>query len=358
MDVRDRAASVRRSLVSVAVAAGAVALIRAFAACGRRLRAACCRVAEWRSSAPGWVAMAEVDVVTGAFGYTGRYITERLLDAGRTVRTLTGHPERPNPFGERVAVAAFDFDDRERLTGHLRGASSLYNTYWIRFPHGDVTFEGAIRNTGTLIEAAHDAGVRRFVHVSITNPSEDSPFEYFAGKARIEAMIRASGLSYAIVRPTVVFGREDILVNNLAYLLRRVPVFGVPGSGTYRLRPVSVEDLADLCVRAATEDDDRVVDAVGPETFTFEELLRTIARAIGRRVALVHVPPAVALVAASAIGRLVGDVLVTKDELEGLMAELVTTDGPATGSRRLTEWLQVNAATVGTRYASEVGRHY
>ena len=302
--------------------------------------------------------MAELDVVTGAFGYTGRYITQRLLDAGRTVRTLTGHPERPNPFGERVTVAAFDFDDRERLTEHLRGATALYNTYWIRFPHGHVTFEGAVRNTGTLIEAARDAGVRRFVHVSITNPSEDSPFEYFRGKARIEAMIRVSGLSYAIVRPTVVFGRQDILVNNLAYLLRRVPVFGVPGSGTYRLRPVSVEDLADLCVRAATEDDDRVVDAVGPETFTFEGLLRTIARAIGRRVAFVHVPPAVALAAASAIGRVVGDVLVTRDELEGLMAELVTTDGPATGSRRLTEWLHKNAAIVGTRYASEVGRHY
>jgi NADH dehydrogenase len=303
--------------------------------------------------------MAELDVVTGAFAYTGRYITQRLLGAGRTVRTLTGHPERPNPFGERVTVAAFDFDDRERLTGHLSGATTLYNTYWVRFPHGDVTFADAVRNTGALIEAARDAGVRRFVHVSITNPSEDSRLEYFRGKARIEAMIRASGLSYAIVRPTVVFGRQDILVNNLAYLLRRVPVFGVPGSGTYRLRPVSAEDLADLCVRAATEDDDgRTVDAVGPETFTFEELLRTIARAVGRRVAFVHVPPTVALVAASAIGRLVGDVLVTKDELEGLMAELVTTDGPATGSRRLTEWLQANAATVGTRYASEVGRHY
>jgi NADH dehydrogenase len=302
--------------------------------------------------------MAEVDVVTGAFGYTGKYITERLVQADRSVRTLTGHPNRPNPFGDRIAVAPLDFEDRRELVQDLRGAATLYNTYWVRFSYGDVTFERAVRNSQTLIDAAREAGVGRNVHVSITNPSEDSPFPYFRGKARVEAIIRASGLSFAIVRPTVVFGREDILINNLAFILRRLPVFGVPGSGSYRLRPVSVEDVADICVRAGAAGDDHVIDAVGPEIFTFEELLRTIARALGRRVAFVHVPTTVALAAAAGIGRLVGDVLATRDELEGLMAELVMTDGPATGTRVLTEWLAENATTIGTRYASEVSRHY
>jgi uncharacterized protein YbjT (DUF2867 family) len=302
--------------------------------------------------------MPEGDVVTGAFGYTGRYITARLLESGRSVRTLTGHPNRPNPFGDRVAVAAFDFEDRRKLAGHLGGATTLYNTYWVRFPRGDVTFERAVANSETLIHAAGDAGVRRIVHVSITNPSEDSPFAYFRGKARVEQMIRDSGLGYAIVRPTVIFGREDILTNNIAYFLRRVPVFGIPGSGSYRLRPVSVEDVADICVRSGRTESDDVIDAVGPETFTFEELVRLIARTIGSRTLFVHVPPAVALTAAAAIGRVVGDVMVTTDELDGLMAELVTTEGPATGIRRLTEWLAQNAAVVGKRYASEVSRHY
>jgi NADH dehydrogenase len=171
-------------------------------------------------------------------------------------------------------------------------------------------------------------------------------------------MIRDSGLGYAIVRPTVIFGREDILINNIAYILRRVPIFGIPGSGSYRLRPVSVENVADICVRSGRAESDGVVDAVGPETFTFEELIRLIAQTIGRRTLFVHVPPAVALTAAGAIGRVVGDVMVTRDELDGLMAELVTTEGPATGVRRLTEWLVQNAAVVGTRYASEVSRHY
>jgi NADH dehydrogenase len=302
--------------------------------------------------------MADVDVVTGAFGYTGRYITERLLEAGRSVRTLTGHPNRPHRFGDRVAVAPLDFEDRRGLVEHLRGAATLYNTYWVRFPYGNVTFDGAVRNSETLIEAAREAGIRRIVHVSITNPSEDSPFPYFRGKARVEALVRASGLRFRIVRPTVVFGRQDILINNLAFILRRLPVFGVPGSGSYRLRPVSVEDVADICVRTEAAGDDQFIDAVGPEIFTFEELLRTIARTIGRRVAFIHVPTTMALAAAAGIGRLVGDVVATRDELAGLMAELVTTDGPPTGSRILTEWLAENSATIGTRYASEVSRHY
>jgi NADH dehydrogenase len=302
--------------------------------------------------------MPQVDVVTGAFGYTGRYITARLLESGKSVRTLTGHPNRPNPFGDRVDVAAFDFENRRKLAGHLRGATTLYNTYWVRFPRGDVTFERAVANSDTLIHAATDAGVRRIVHVSITNPSEDSPFAYFRGKARVERMIRDSGLGYGIVRPTVIFGREDILINNIAYILRRVPIFGIPGSGSYRVRPVSVEDVADICVRSGLAESDEAIDAVGPETFTFEELVRLIAQTIGSRTLFVHVPPAAALTAAAVIGRMVGDVIVTRDELEGLMAELVTTEGPKTGVRGLTEWLAQNAAVVGRRYASEVSRHY
>jgi uncharacterized protein YbjT (DUF2867 family) len=302
--------------------------------------------------------MADADIVTGAFGYTGRYITGRLLESGRSVRTLTGHPNRPSPFGDRVGVAPFDFDDRRKLVEHLLGATTLYNTYWVRFPHGDVTFERAIANSETLIGAAKDAGVRRIVHVSISNPSEDSPFGYFRGKARVEEIIRDSGLGYTIVRPTVVFGREDILINNIAYILRRLPVFGIPGSGSYRLRPVSVEDVAEICVRSGLGDSDEVIDAVGPETFTFEELVRLIAQTIGSRTLFVHVPPTSALTAAAVIGRVVGDVILTRDELGGLMAELVTTEGPATGTKPLTEWLAQNAALVGRGYASEVSRHY
>ncbi|MGH2649759.1 MAG: NAD(P)H-binding protein [Actinomycetota bacterium] len=300
----------------------------------------------------------DLDVVTGAFGYTGRYITERLLSNARRVRTLTGHPNRPNPFGNQIEVARFEFGDRAKLEKRLEGADTLYITYWIRFPYRGMTFETAVGNTETLIGAAGDAGVRRIVHVSITKASEDSPFPYFRGKARLERTVRKSGLSHAIVRPTVIFGREDILINNIAYVLRRLPVFGIPGPGDYRVRPVSVEDVADICVRAGQREEDEIIEAVGPETFTFEELVRLIAERVASRARIIHVPPSAALVASRVIGFLVRDVLVTKDELEGLMANLVVTDGPTTGNRRLTDWLAQNAATVGRTYASEVSRHY
>jgi NADH dehydrogenase len=257
-----------------------------------------------------------------------------------------------------VAVARLGFDDAAELAASLRGADTLYNTYWVRFPRGEVTFDRAVSNTEALIGAARDAGVRRFVHVSITNPSEDSPFPYFRGKARVERLIRESGLGFSIVRPTVIFGRRDILINNIAYVLRRLPVFGVPGSGEYRLRPVAVEDVAEICVRGGESDADETVDAVGPETYTFEALVRLIANRIASRSRIVHVPATIALVAASAIGRAVGDVVLTRDELEGLMAELIVTEGPATGERRLSGWLSEHASSVGSRYASELSRHY
>src|SRR5262249_37427495 len=149
------------------------------------------------------------------------------------VRTITGDPSRADPFGGRVEAFPFSFDDPARLTETLRGADTLYNTYWVRFDWRGTTYAQAIANTRTLFAAAREAGVRRIVHVSITNPSESSSLPYFRGKAELERDLRESGISYAIVRPTVVFGREDILINNIAWLLRRLPLFVIPGDGSY-----------------------------------------------------------------------------------------------------------------------------
>jgi NADH dehydrogenase len=300
----------------------------------------------------------DVDAVTGGFGYSGKYITERLLAAGRSVRTLTGHPDRANPFGDRVSVFAFNFDRPAALVESLRGADTLFNTYWVRFARGRTTFDAAVENTKTLLRAAKEAGVRKIVHISIANPSEGSPLPYFRGKAILERTIIDSGLGYAIIRPTVIFGREDILINNIAWLLRRSPAFAIPGNGEYRLQPVFVEDVADMAVRAAREAGNAVFDAVGPETFTFNELVRLIARKIGSRARIVHVPPGPVLLASRLIGFVVDDVVLTRDEVAGLTSGLLVSDAPPRGSTRLSDWLDENAAVLGTRYASELGRHY
>ena len=301
----------------------------------------------------------ELNVVTGAFGYTGRYITQRLLSAGERVRTLTGHPDRSNPFGDCVSVAPFNFEDPAELVRSLKGATTLYNTYWVRFAYGDSTFDRAVHNTKVLIKAAEEAGISRIVHISITNPSEHSPLPYFKGKATLERAIVSSKLSYAIVRPAVIFGGgEDILINNIAWLLRHFPVFGVPGSGDYRLQPVFVEDLAEIAVDAARHHGSLILDAVGPEVYTFGQLVELIAGAVGSRARIAHLSKERTLSALRLLGWLVRDVVLTAEEVEGLMSDLLVSSDAPRGKTRLSEWLRQNAEHVGARYASELDRHY
>jgi len=315
------------------------------------------------------MAQTRLNIVTGAFGYTGRYIARLLLDRGERVRTLTGHPDRPNPFAGAVEAFPYNFDNRAALVENLRGAEILYNTYWLRFPRGGVGFGHAVENSRILIGAAAEAGVRRFVHISVTNPSEDSPFPYFRGKAAVERAVIESGLSHAIVRPTVLFGGEDILINNIAFMLRRLPVFGVFGRGDYAIQPVHVGDVAALAVRLGDGRDDVVRDAAGPERYAFEELLALIRQAVGSKARLIHVPPALGLAAAGALGLLVRDVVITRDEVRGLMAGLlVSHEGtreagraahrPPTCPTRFSEWLREHAAELGASYRSELARHY
>lgn len=300
----------------------------------------------------------EFDVVTGAFGYTGKYITRRLLEAGRTVLTLTGHPNRPSPFDRPVCVAPFNFDQPRALVESLRGGVTLYNTYWIRFPYGQMTYEKAVENSLTLIEAAREAGVRRIVHVSIANAEVDSPLPYFKGKGLVEKAIKESGLSYAILRPTVIFGPEGILINNIAWLIRRFPVFAAPGSGDYQLQPIFVEDMAELAIAAAERDDNSVIEAIGPEVYTFNELVRLIADVLHRRTMIMDLPPGMALRLSQWIGRAVGDVILTEDEVTGLMASLLVGRGAPTGRTRLSNWLKLNAHKIGVEYLSELRKHY
>lgn len=303
------------------------------------------------------------DVVTGAFGYTGRYIARQLLAAGRRpVRTLTGRPAAAiaaaDPFGGRVAALPFNFDRPELLAESLRGADTLYNTYWVRFDAGDITFDRAVANSRILFQAAAAAGVRRLVHISITNPDAHSPLPYFRGKGLVEQALPDSGLSYAIIRPALVFGEGDILLNNIAWLLRRFPVFAVAGDGQYQAQPVYVADLAALAVAAGPGTDNAVMDAVGPETYTFDELVRLIAAAIGRPARIVHLPPLWVLLLARLLGLLLRDVALTKEEIAGLAANLLTSSNPPQCPTRLSAWLSENGNKLGRAYASELGRHY
>jgi uncharacterized protein YbjT (DUF2867 family) len=294
--------------------------------------------------------------VTGAFGYLGRYIAQRLLASGHEVLTLTNSVNRENPFGEKVRVAPFNFEQPKLLTQSLQGVEVLINTYWVRFDHKLFTHAQAVANTRVLFAAAKEAGVRRVVHVSITNPDLHSDLPYFRGKAELERSLFASGLSYCILRPTVLFGKEDVLINNIAWALRRLPVFGVYGKGDYRLQPIYVDDVAAAAVEKAAETKNEIVEAIGPETFTYRELVQMIAQKLGLKRTIIGVPPWLGYWACRLIGLLLHDVVATREEIRGLMENRLFVTAPPLGKTKLSEWVEKHKDTLGRRYTSEMRR--
>ncbi len=299
----------------------------------------------------------EFDIVTGAFGYTGKYITRRLLAMGRGVRTLTGHPGRHDPFNGEVEVAPLQFDRPAELAESMRGATTLYNTYWVRFARGEVTYEKAVQNTRILFQAGRAAGVGKIVHTSIANPSLGSPLGYYEGKARIEEILAGLGTSYAILRPTVIFGVEDVLINNIAWILRHLPAFAIPWPGDYPLQPVYVVDFAELAVNLGRQE--------GHQFWTPSALKSSPLRSWsidcttrGSRARLIPTPPWLALNLSRLVGKGVRDVLLTEDELKGLMAGLLVSASAPTCPTRFSEWSERHAHLLGRHYASEIDRHF
>ncbi|MEX0630756.1 MAG: NAD(P)H-binding protein [Chloroflexota bacterium] len=298
-----------------------------------------------------------LDAVTGAFSFTGRAIAGRLLSEGRDVVTLVRRHGAPDA-DSRIRTAIVTLDDAAAVLDALRGVDTLYNTHWIRFARGKLSFDLATDRTLRLLDAARRAGVRRVVHVSVVNASEMAPTAYFRAKARLEADVRESGLSYAIVRPTLTFGSGDILVNNLCWVLRRFPVFVIPGDGCYLLQPVHVDDVARIAVQAGQASVDLVTDAAGPDILTFNQFVRLLADTVRSRAWLVHAPSPLSLAASRVLGLLVRDVMLTRDEVTELTASLLVSDQPPRGTIQLGTWASAHAAEMGRKYHSELDRHY
>jgi len=299
-----------------------------------------------------------MDIVTGSFGYIGKYITQELISSGRRVKTITTHPDKPNPFGNDVKAYPYSFDNPGLLISILKGCDTLFNTYWVRFNYGKSSFEKALRNTHILFDSAKKAGIKKIVHISVTNPSESDSLPYYRGKALQEKMLKELGISYCIIRPTLVFGAEDILINNIAWTIRKFPFVPIFGSGDYKVQTIFVEDLASIAIECAEKNTSETLDAIGPETFAYEEMLRIMASALNRDVKFFHIWPNVGILLGKIIGFFVNDVLLTKDELRGLMANKLTSQQTPNGKTKFTEWLKANKETIGDRYTSELDRHF
>jgi uncharacterized protein YbjT (DUF2867 family) len=301
----------------------------------------------------------QTDAVTGAFGYSGAAIARDLLLAGHRVRTLTGHPGRA-PADTAVDVRPMDFGDPSALERDLRGVHTLYNTYWIRFPRGGATHYTAVANSRVLFDAAARAGVQRIVHSSITHADDPaaSSYSYFRGKAAVEEHLKSTGIPYAIARPSILFGGDGVLLNNIAWLLRRLPVFAIGGDGSYRVRPIHIDDLATLMIELAGRADNVTVDAVGPESLPFREMVTAIRAATGSHAVIVSVPAFAIPPVARALGVAVRDELLTSDEYYALTAGMADSSAPATGVVKLTDWIAAHGDDLGRHYANEIDRHY
>lgn len=297
--------------------------------------------------------------VTGVFSYSGRFIAEALLARGWEVVALgRSRPSPADGLAERVSFHPLLLDDEESLVSGLAGCEVLFNTYWVRFEHAGMTFAQAIERSRRLFRGAAGAGVHRIVHLSVSNASADSPFPYFRGKAAVEAVLRGGDRPYAILRPTLIFGgRQEVLVNNIAWLLRRLLLFLLPDGGRCRLQPVSVFDLARIAAELGESEGNLILDLAGPETFTFADFVAQIKDAVGGHARLVAAPSGLVSASAALAGLLLRDRLLTRDELGALTTDLLTCTTPTTEGR-FTDWLKENASWLGSDYANELRRNW
>ncbi len=299
--------------------------------------------------------MARRAVVTGAFSYVGAAVAAELLRRGYAVHTLTNRRAPADAGGITSAPLAFD---PEHLAREMAGVDAFVNTYWIRLPHGGQTFDTAVENSRVLVSAAVRARVGRLVHVSVSNASLGSNLGYYAGKARVDEAVRAAPIPHAIVRPTLVVGPNDVLTSNVAWLLRTFPFFLVPGGGRAPVEPVTLSDTGRIIADAAQATGDLDVDAAGPDVMTFRDYVHLVARAVGVTRPVLGAPAWLSLAALSAVGPLVRDVILTREEWLGLAQGLLVSKKPPLGRESVAGWLLAHGSSLGRAYANDLRRHF
>ncbi len=296
--------------------------------------------------------------LTGAFSYSGRYIAKKLLSKGIKIRALTNHP-KPELFPQHsIPVFPLQFKEEGPLIDFLKGTEVFINTYWIRYPHKEQTHEKAATNIQFLTQCAKRAGIKKIIHLSVSNPSEESALSYYKGKAQAEKMIKESGLSYLILRPTLIFGLEDILINNIAWLLHAFPFFVLPSPVDYSVQPIYAGDVADIAYEHLLCKESKTIDAAGEEVYRMDELVRMISRSIGLPRPVLLWPKPIAQGCIKMLSLMLQDRVLTGEELCGLMGNLLISFEKPRGKTSFKKWLNQYGSRLGKTYTNDFKRYY
>jgi uncharacterized protein YbjT (DUF2867 family) len=279
--------------------------------------------------------------VTGASGFVGRHITALLARRGHQVRALLRRDDRGRAAAGLPAERTVgDLADPAVLAAFTRGADVIVHLVGIIVEAGAATFEAVhVEGTRRLLTAAREAGVRRFVHMSAVGARDEAgATRYHRTKWRAEELVRSSGLSHAIFRPSIISGPENRPIRTLARLHRWSPLVPVFGDGRFPMQPVWIGDVALAFALAAERPAlGGVFELGGPVAVTYEEFVRAIGRAAGHPRPLVHVPLAVARAAAAALGVMGPLAPLTRDQLRMLV------EGSATPANALESTFGIRA---------------
>jgi uncharacterized protein YbjT (DUF2867 family) len=271
-------------------------------------------------------------LITGASGFIGSHLTQRLVQEEIPVRALVRDRQKAEEEGRIIGLnidyAQGDVTDPQSLQQALEGVTAVVHLVAIAVEKGPKSYEEVnYQGTVNMVEAAKKAGVRRFINMSQLGAEPGLPYRFLASKGKAQAYVAASGLDWTAFRPSVVWGPEDEFANTFAKLVPLTPViFPIVGDENARFESVWVEDVV-TCFVKALQDEGTIgqeYELGGPEVLTLEEIERRTLRALGARRLMIRFPMPVLRVVVSLMEKLLPNPPVTRSLLELLAVSNVT----------------------------------